>query len=508
MSIFLQVAMLVLSEIGEGSPSNIYEEGRRKGYFGDCVKGKTPEQTLKSKICMDILKKGEDSRFIRTKPNIFALRATGKNRYHAPRYSPKLPRENVLAITASKLKPISRIQGFSSDSKRLLTFLDQNERNIISVPRLVIENDNTYKQIIVYVIVTKNEKVLCYRRGTFSTIASFLKGNLCIGFGGHLSELDRTIFSREDFGLCRCAARELSEEIKDLPVCDQERLARREGFSILGFINDDSSSVGECHMAVVCNYEVSDDPYWEKPKRGEKGMAEIHWISPLAPINSISGFEYWSQLCLRALYPNLVSDQAAFIIRRKWAKPPRILVINGKIGSGKSEVAKIIKDKFNFEVISTGRVLAQILGVPPVPETPRSEFQDLANNFITQPDSFRKFANELSGFALSEPAKRLLFDGIRQVATFSELKKALKPERIFLVHVHAPPDLAYRFYRQREDKKITHKKFLHLLRSPVESELDSFSESADAVIYNWVGIKELEGAVKRMAEALGIRWKI
>jgi len=74
-------------------------------------------------------------------------------------------------------------------------------------------------------------------------VEDFLKGAHCIGFGGHVTESDLTLFNAADFGLVDSAVRELSEELS-LPLTDRERLRRHEGLTIIGLINDDSSAVG------------------------------------------------------------------------------------------------------------------------------------------------------------------------------------------------------------------------------------------------------------------------
>src|SRR4029078_8627500 len=131
--------------------------------------------------------------------------------------------------------------------------------NCFYMDRLTAESDNSHKQILTYIMVRRLGQVLAYKRGTFNRVEEFLRGAQCIGFGGHVSERDLTLFSQSDLGLMQSALRELSEELV-LPETDRLRLCAGAGLNILGILNDDSSAVGRRHFAFVLEYEASNDP--------------------------------------------------------------------------------------------------------------------------------------------------------------------------------------------------------------------------------------------------------
>src|SRR5439155_13118811 len=88
--------------------------------------------------------------------------------------------------------------------------------------RLAAEQDNDYKQILTYVLMTRGQQVLAFKRGNYSRVEDFLRGSHCIGFGGHVTEDDRGLFAR-DMGVEQCVVRELCEEVK-LADIDRKRI--------------------------------------------------------------------------------------------------------------------------------------------------------------------------------------------------------------------------------------------------------------------------------------------
>jgi predicted NUDIX family phosphoesterase len=263
------------------------------------------------------------------------------------------------------------------------------------IPRTEAESVDDHKQVVTYVLVTHGAKVLSFRRGTFNRAAAFLRGSLCIGFGGHVAESDLTIFSFADGGVLANAARELREEVV-IPGTAGE--LRPEDLKVVGVINDDSTELGRRHVGIIMRYEVRDAEWqaWEAAQRGEASINQLRWIDALGETVDLVEYEYWSQLCWRALFPVMVRAQPAYrILRKKPFRGPHILVVVGGIGSGKSSATKFLTRNFGYVEVNSGRVLAALLGVPPVPETARSAFQGLAWRFIQDAEGPARLANAL-----------------------------------------------------------------------------------------------------------------
>src|SRR5262249_26384440 len=138
------------------------------------------------------------------------------------------------------------------------------------------EDNNDHKQVITYVLLTRGHQILAFKRGSYNSVEDYLRGAHCIGFGGHVTEVDKGLFSH-DMGVGQCVVRELCEEL-NLPKNDKVRLSQGEGLHLIGLLNDDSSLAGQRHFAFIYRYEVSEDPAWNHPERGEKSITQLRWI--------------------------------------------------------------------------------------------------------------------------------------------------------------------------------------------------------------------------------------
>lgn len=498
---FLMVARIILEQEKKPMrPREIVDAAIGRGLFSDRRAGKTPHQTMKSKLSVHVRRKGNNSFFVRTGPGKFYLRylieEDQKIFFSSPWRKPN-SKENVLTFRSDRIGIKNRLQGIRKTWKKIYKSILRPDVSSY-IERLAAENDNLHKQVLTYIMVTKRDKVLAYKRGNFNRVEDFLRGSYCIGFGGHVAENDRELFSSADMGVKQSAIRELSEELK-LPDEDKKRLTRGIGLRVVGVLNDDSSIVGQRHFAFLFQYEVSDDSYWEKPERGEKSITQLRWLGPNLPPIPILNFEYWSQLCLREFFSSsVIAAPAHRIRRRRLLTPPHVLCVVGELGSGKSETTKLLCKEFGYTEINTGQLMATLLCIPPVPETPREAFQKAAWKFINSPDGPDRLASAIWEKALMTGSERLLVDGIRQRTTLDRLQSHARGKNVGVLFIHTLPDLAYRFYRDREQKRISFFEFLRLREAEVEKEVSGMISLADAVLYNWMGLNEYRKAVRFM----------
>ncbi len=504
---FLIVAKhLMETERKSMSPRELVDLGHKRQLFSDNIAGETPHQTMKAKLSVHIRRFGEASPFVRTAPGRFYLRALlngDKIPFDAKPLRPPKSQEKVLAYRTAELDSISNWQGIRTTWKR--TSKNIFTRLIPHYPhRFDVEQDNNFTQVLTYVLVSRGDALLAYRRGTYNRVEKFLQGAFCVGFGGHVIETDWDLFNLNTMGIYECASRELMEELH-LPKADVQQLRRREGLEIVGIINDDSSDVGRRHLAFVMRYRVSQDPSWDSPERGEKAITQLRWISARDPGRvSLWDFEYWSQLCLREFAPQLVHVRPAYrLLRRSPLKPPHILIVIGPIGSGKTLATEELKDTFGYEEINTGKVVAQLLGIPPVPMTPRYEFQEKAWRFITDPTGPRRLANRLVEIAGTLDSPRILIDGLRQRATLESLICAARDQRIGIIFVHTPADQAYSFDASRIAHGASMNDVLAARSAAVEGEVEGLISDADAVLYNWTGQLQYRETIKALMAELG-----
>ena len=501
---FLIVAKLLMeSEKRAMSPKELVNLAYKKNLFSDKIAGKTPHQTMKSKLSVHVRRYGEASTFVRVAPGRFYLRHLIEDPngiYEAARLEPAPSHELVLVFPSRWLDEKGRFQGIEREWSPLLSSLFKSGVCVYMSRREAELNEN-YKQLLTYIMVTQNEKVLAYKRGKFTRAEQFLKGSHCIGFGGHVSATDYNLFHENDYGLKQSAMRELLEEVR-VPFVDRGRLVAGEGLEIVGLLNDDSSRNGRRHLAVLMRYVASNDQSWAVPQGNEKSVTQVRWLDPAASPQSLWEFEYWSQLCLLQFYPGSEITKPMFRVRRKGPlKPPHILVVLGPVGSGKSEATRILRTDFGYREINSGRVLAEELGIPAVNENNRLYFQNKAFEYVKKDQGFRNLAAAIWKRILNKPQNRILVDGIRHRKTLEELKNFAGDRKVGVLYVHTPFNIAFNFYRSRITRSIDIRDFLVVRDNPVEAEVNDLITVADVVLYNWKGrVQYRENLIKMMKE--------
>lgn len=486
-------------------PQEIIDLAKRNDLLSDKLVGATKHFTLHAQLCMHIKCYGEDSIFVRTAPGVFYLRAKTTRSVAANPTKVIKTGEQVLTFEASLLDELERFQGISGDWRSFHNLLSSNYARLRHLPRLAAETTDGWKQVLTYIIVTRGQQVLMFHRGSYNQTEEYLRGSACIGFGGHVTEQDSNLF--DPLGIVENAKRELNEEL-GLPDIDKERLASGKHLEPIGVLNDDSSTVGQKHFAFLFRYEVSEDSYWDAPKKGEQSINQPQWLGVSASSRvPIWNFEYWSQLCLGSYFAPLVQMLPAYkILGKKMQKSlsaPHVLCIMGAIGSGKSEATGILKRNFAYSEINTGLIVADLMGLPPVPETSREEFCRNSLAFISQADGPERLAAAIAERVESTSSERILVDGIRHRRTLHALRERLAPRRLVVVHVDTLPHIAYRFYRDREADGSTVFDFLRVRQLDVESEVQELLQESDVVLYNSSGIEHYVNLISELVHALG-----
>jgi predicted NUDIX family phosphoesterase/dephospho-CoA kinase len=503
---------------------DIVAQAQDSGLFSSEMFSGTPQKSMQARLSMEIVRNAENSTFVRTGKGIFYLRELLAESAEAPavngsleleptgvlkpyRAKPRRPRqttENVLVIPAEACRQFLDFQGLKEVTQN--HFQSLLAKDIKHIARTAAEQTEEFKQVITYVLVTHRKRVLCFRRGRFNRAAQFLRGSLCIGFGGHVTDEDHTLFSSENFGIRENAVRELTEEVK---VEGLNPAVREDRLRFLGLINDNSTSLDRKHLAVVYQYEVpkSDWDRWQDVSKHEMSINELRWIDTDTETVNLVDFEYWSQLCWRTLSPETVKAQAEFrVLRKRPFQTPHILAVVGGIGSGKSAATKTLEEKFGYSKVNSGKVLAELLGVAPVPETPRKIFQQKAWEFISHKDGPEILANALVEAAGKLGTNNVIVDGIRQQATLDALRR-LSNGSLALLYIYATPDLALRLFCQREGLVEAEygTEFFNIIGAAVESDIHVMMNDADAVIYNWSGETNYEEAIVAMAGVLNLK---
>jgi len=202
--------------------------------------------------------------------------------------------ERVLCFERKLLEDLGVFQGLSLDVEKYLPVVTAS-KNILYRNRSEAELDRGYKQLIPYVLIICNGKILRYRRGKGGG-EKRLHGFYSVGVGGHISEEDNGLFA-EAVGYHDSMRRELMEEVaiegaKDVAVA---------------LINDDSSDVGYVHFGVVHVLEVSN----EDVAGNRSGILAPEFVPIADATKDLSEYESWSKFCLEQLSVLLEKAAAA-----------------------------------------------------------------------------------------------------------------------------------------------------------------------------------------------------
>src|SRR5436305_1782015 len=128
---FLEVAELILRKEGRPmSPKELVAHARDHGLFSDNIAGRTPHQTMKAKLSVNVRRQGERSPFVRTAPGKFFLRelvGPKEHVYYAQPLQPSAEKKKVLVFPATALDRAGRFQGILAPGNRIYReFLNYN----------------------------------------------------------------------------------------------------------------------------------------------------------------------------------------------------------------------------------------------------------------------------------------------------------------------------------------------------------------------------------------------
>ncbi len=283
MSKFLDAAYDVLRRAD--SPLNAREITARAMERGDIPSsGATPSQTMKSKLSTDIVRKRDQSPFMRTTVGKFALRAwksRGEKEYVAERQTKSLLRENVLVLPALSLPSYAPCPGLWPISpERGLDLLAE----CTPMERWRAEGDVEVIQLVSGFVVQLDDRVLTYRR-TKRLPESRLHGEYSALFGGHLNPEDIPLWNIFESGYASFLDRELNEELRLPPNTYDIRLR--------GMLYDDARPVSRQHLAIVFDVALRDPNYTV----GERGFLQQDKFETWREVGDRLGdFENWSRL--------------------------------------------------------------------------------------------------------------------------------------------------------------------------------------------------------------------
>lgn len=192
--------------------------------------------------------------------------------------------ERVLCFERKLLDELGVFQGLSLEVEKYLPVVTSSS-HLVYRNRSEAELDKRFKQLIPYVLVFCNGKILRYRRGKGGQ-ETRLHGLYSVGVGGHISDEDHGLFSA-GIGYQEAMRRELMEEVAIGEAKD----------AAAAVINDDSTDVGQVHFGVVHVMHVASEAVAGR----RSGILAPEFIAISGAVKDPSAYESWSRFCLERL---------------------------------------------------------------------------------------------------------------------------------------------------------------------------------------------------------------
>jgi predicted NUDIX family phosphoesterase len=195
--------------------------------------------------------------------------------------------EQVLVVKRDVIEQVGMFQGLTFEVDKYLETLFQPGQ-LRFMPRAEAEKDPSHKQLIPYVLMEHEGKVLSYVRGKRSGETRLI-AKRSVGIGGHINPIDEMpLFGNFREVYLNAVHREVAEEvIVETPYTER----------VVALINDDATEVGSVHLGVVHHWTLKEP----KVSRREQMITQMDFLG-LEELQAVKdSMETWSQLCLEYL---------------------------------------------------------------------------------------------------------------------------------------------------------------------------------------------------------------
>jgi len=191
--------------------------------------------------------------------------------------------EMILVVRRSLLDGLGMFQGLCFDVQRYLPALLARENNFFTA-RPAAETNTELKQIIPYVLLVHNGRVLHYVRGKKAG-EQRLAAKGSVGIGGHMNDGDEHLFALDMDAYLAGVQREVSEELNVQTDFTNH---------IVALLNDDSNAVGQVHLGVVHIFKLATDQVTKR----EQMITNLGFLTPQELLARRDNLESWSQICV------------------------------------------------------------------------------------------------------------------------------------------------------------------------------------------------------------------
>jgi predicted NUDIX family phosphoesterase len=157
--------------------------------------------------------------------------------------------------------------------------------------RSELEENPSFKQIIPYALISNGDSFYLFKRTSGQT-EKRLHNKFTLGAGGHMNPGDSP--EPDEQYLINELKRELFEEVILLNGCLIEDI------EFIGFINDDTITVGRAHIGLLYNIHVSNKEVYIN----ETDKMTATWVEKTNLAEFYEGMETWS----RIIYDSCIQD--------------------------------------------------------------------------------------------------------------------------------------------------------------------------------------------------------
>ena len=206
--------------------------------------------------------------------------------------------EMILVVRRSLFEQLGAFQGLAFDVELYLPALLARENNFFT-PRPAAETNPELKQIIPYVLLVHNGRVLHYVRGKKAG-EQRLAAKGSVGIGGHLNNGEtKDLFHEANTDYKTDALSDSWDEAAYLEgvrreVIEELNVTSKFTNHIVALLNDDANPVGQVHLGVVHVFKLETD---QVAKR-EQMITQLDFLSPAELRERRDNMESWSQICV------------------------------------------------------------------------------------------------------------------------------------------------------------------------------------------------------------------
>jgi len=191
--------------------------------------------------------------------------------------------EQILVVRRTLFDQLGSFQGLNFDVGHYLPALLARENNFFT-PRQPAETNTGLKQIIPYVLLVHEGRLLHYVRGKKAGEQRLVaKGS--VGIGGHMNDGDEGLFAMDEDAYKAAVQREVTEELNlGSPYTNR----------IVALLNDDSNAVGQVHLGVVHVFQLETDNVTKR----EQMITQLGFLTREELLARRENLESWSQICV------------------------------------------------------------------------------------------------------------------------------------------------------------------------------------------------------------------